>query len=172
MEAHKGAGLLSGSDVFTLSDTYGFPPELTSEIASENGFSVDMEGFEREMEAQRERARSAHAFVGGMEKLTTYEDLGIDAVRFVGYEELSQTSVVVALLEDDAPVGQASEGKKVEVVLQDTPFYPEGGGQVGDSASSPALMGQFESNTPMRRWPALSSTRASSSGEAFPWVIR
>ena len=133
LEAHKGAGVLSGSDAFTLSDTYGFPAELTSEIASEKGFSVDMEGFEREMEAQRERARSAHAFVGGMEKLTTYEDLGIDAVRFVGYSGLSQTSVVVALLEEDAPVGHASEGKKVEVVLQDTPFYPEGGGQVGDS---------------------------------------
>ena len=131
--AHKGAGALSGSDVFTLYDTYGFPPELTSEIASENGLAVDMEGFEREMEAQRERARSAHAFVGGMEKLTTYENLGVDAVRFVGYEELSQTSLVVALLEDDSPVGHASEGKKIEVVLQDTPFYPEGGGQVGDA---------------------------------------
>ena len=131
--AHKGASALSGSDVFTLYDTYGFPPELTSEIASENGLAVDMEGFEREMEAQRERARSAHAFVGGMEKLTTYENLGVDAVRFVGYEELSQTSLVVALLEDDSPVGHASEGKNVEVVLQDTPFYPEGGGQVGDS---------------------------------------
>ena len=133
LEAHKDVGVLSGSDAFTLSDTYGFPPELTSEIASENGFSVDMEGFEREMEAQRERARSAHSFVGGMEKLTTYEDLGVDAVQFVGYEDLTRTSVVVALLEDDGPVGHASEGKKVEVVLQDTPFYPEGGGQVGDS---------------------------------------
>ena len=133
LAAHKGVGVLSGSDVFTLSDTYGFPPELTSEIASENGFSVDMEGFEREMQAQRERARSAHGFVGGMEKLTAYEDLGIDAVRFVGYEELSQTSVVVALLEDNSPVGHASEGRKIEVVLQDSPFYPEGGGQVGDS---------------------------------------
>ena len=133
LEAYKGVGVLSGSDAFTLSDTYGFPPELTSEIASENGFSVDMEGFEREMEAQRERARSAHGFVGGMEKLTAYEDLGIDAVWFVGYEELSQSSVVVALLEEDSPVGHASEGKKVEVVLQESPFYPEGGGQVGDS---------------------------------------
>ncbi len=133
LEAHKGVGVLSGSDAFTLSDTYGFPPELTSEIASERGLTVDMEGFEREMEAQRERARSAHVFVGGMEKLTTYEDLGVDAVQFVGYEGLSRASVVVALLEDDAPVGHASEGKKVEVVLQDTPFYPEGGGQVGDS---------------------------------------
>ena len=105
VSAHKDGGTLSGSDAFTLYDTYGFPPELTSEIASENGLAVDMEGFEREMEAQRERGRSAHAFVGGMEKLTTYENLGVDAVRFVGYEELSQTSLVVALLEDDSPVG-------------------------------------------------------------------
>ena len=88
LAASTGSGALSGSDAFTLYDTYGFPPELTSEIAAEKGLAVDLGEFEHEMEAQRERGRAAHAFVGGMEKLTAYEDLGVDAVRFVGYEEL------------------------------------------------------------------------------------
>ena len=120
-----------GNDVFTLYDTYGFPPELTAEMAREQGFDVDTEGFQREMDAQRERARAAHAFSGAMEILTTYENLGVDRVLFVGYDELHRESVVTALLVDDAPVGHATVGQTVEVVLRDTPFYAEGGGQVG-----------------------------------------
>ena len=124
-----------GSDAFTLYDTYGFPPELTAEIAREKGFEVDVEGFEREMDAQRERARAAHAFAGAMEMLTTYENLGVDRVRFVGYQETRGKSMVTALLADDAPVGHAAKGQTVEVVLRDTPFYAEGGGQVGDAGA-------------------------------------
>ncbi|MCE2404450.1 MAG: alanine--tRNA ligase [Dehalococcoidia bacterium] len=124
-----------GTDVFTLYDTYGFPPELTAEIAREHGFDVDMEGFQREMDAQRERARAAQAFSGAMEMLTTYENLGVDRVLFVGYAELHRESVVTALLVDDAPVGYATVGQTVEVVLRDTPFYAEGGGQVGDAGT-------------------------------------
>ena len=119
-------------EAFTLYDTYGFPPELTAEIAREHGLDVDMEGFEREMEAQRQRGRAAHAFSGAMEMLPTYENLGVDRVQFVGYQNLHQASVVTALLVDEAPVGHATQGQEVEVVLAESPFYAEGGGQVGD----------------------------------------
>jgi alanyl-tRNA synthetase len=123
---------LSGPEIFVLHDTYGFPPELTAEIAREHGLEVDLEGFEREMEAQRERARAAHAFSGGMEMLTAYENLGVGHTHFMGYQRLQQESAIVAILVDNAPVGHATQGQQVELVLQETPFYPEGGGQVGD----------------------------------------
>ncbi len=124
-----------GDSTFTLYDTYGFPPELTAEIAREHGLEVDMEGFQREMEAQRERARSAggEKFAGGMEVLSTYENLGVGAVGFTGYSALSQESVVAALLVDNVPVGHATVGQAVEIVLGETPFFAEGGGQVGDA---------------------------------------
>ena len=122
-------------EAFTLYDTYGFPPELTAEIAREHGLDVDMEGFEREMEAQRQRGRAAHAFSGAMEMLPTYENLGVDRVQFVGYQSLHQASLVTALLVDDAPLGHATQGQKVEVVLAESPFYAEGGGQVGDAGT-------------------------------------
>ncbi len=127
--------LISGPECFFLYDTYGFPPELTAEMAREQGFDVDTEGFQREMDAQRERARAAHAFSGAMEMLTTYENLGVDRVLFVGYDELHRESVITALLVDDATVGHATVGQTVEVVLRDTPFYAEGGGQVGDAGT-------------------------------------
>ena len=125
--------LISGHETFILYDTYGFPPELTAEIAREHGLSVDMDGFEVEMEAQRERARAAHAFTGAMEMLPVYENLGVGGVEFVGYQHLAQESVVAALLVEDTPTGHAVKGQKVEVVLRGTPFYAEGGGQVGDT---------------------------------------
>ena len=123
---------ISGLQVFTLHDTYGFPPELTAEIAREHGLEVDLEGFDREMEAQRQRARAAQAFTGAMEVLTTYENLGMGHTDFVGYNDLERASVVVGILVDNQPVGRAAQGQQVELVLQETPFYPEGGGQLGD----------------------------------------
>ena len=126
---------IPGRAVFILHDTYGFPPELTAEIAREHGLDVDMEGFEREMEAQRQRARSAQAFSGGMEMLTAYENLGVEPSHFVGYQQLQQDTVIAAILSDNAPVGHATQGQQVEIVLRETPFYAENGGQVGDQGS-------------------------------------
>ena len=138
---------LTGNETFILYDTYGFPPELTAEIAREHGLDVDMEGFEREMAAQRERARAAHAFTGAMEVVTAYETLGLDRTQFVGYEGLRQDTVLAAILVSPAtttgeaeplapgsaePAGHATQGQAVELVLEHSPFYPEGGGQVGD----------------------------------------
>jgi len=134
--------VITGKQAFTLHDTYGFPPELTAEIAREHGLEVDMEGFETEMQAQRERARAAHAFTGGMEVLTTYENLGMGQTEFVGYDNLHQDTVVVGILVDQTggsgqarAVGHATQGHQVEIVLQSTPFYAEGGGQVGDQGT-------------------------------------
>ena len=141
------AKLITGQETFVLYDTYGFPPELTAEIAREQGLDVDLEGFEREMQAQRERARAAHAFTGAMEVVTAYETLGLDRTQFVGYEGLRQDTVVAAILVSPSPTsgrnepvapgsaepaGHATQGQAVELVLEASPFYPEGGGQVGD----------------------------------------
>jgi alanyl-tRNA synthetase len=130
---------ISGEEVFLLHDTSGFPPELTADIARENGLTVDLEGFEREMAAQREQSRAAQAFSGSMEMLTAYENLGVGQTQFVGYQELKRDTVLLAILVDlstgsgqGAPQGHATQGQQVEIVLQDTPFYAEGGGQVGD----------------------------------------
>ena len=124
---------IPGDAAFSLYDTYGFPVELTAEIAREHGLTVDMEGFQREMDAQRERARAAQSFTGAMEMLPTYEALGVGNVDFVGYERLAQESVVAAILVDGAPADHAAKGQRVEVVLNQTPFYAEAGGQVGDA---------------------------------------
>ena len=126
------SAIVTGRETFVLYDTYGFPPELTAEIARENGLEVDTEGFEAEMESQREQSRSAQGFSGGMEMLTAYESLGITATHFVGYQHLAQETLVAALLVDNEAAGHASQGQQVEVLLEGTPFYAESGGQVGD----------------------------------------
>jgi alanyl-tRNA synthetase len=123
---------IAGKAVFILYDTYGFPPELTAEIAREHGLDVDLEGFEREMVAQRERARAHQSFSGSMEMLTTYENLDVGRSYFVGYQQLQQESVVSAILVDGTSAGHAVQGQPVEVILEETPFYAESGGQVGD----------------------------------------
>ena len=131
--------IISGKETFILYDTYGFPPELSAEIAREHGLEVDMEGFEQEMEAQRQQSRAAQAFTGSMEMLTAYENLGAGASEFVGYLHTESESVVAAILaapsaggERPEPVAHASQSQRVEVVISQSPFYPEGGGQLGD----------------------------------------
>ncbi len=123
---------LTGAAVFLLYDTYGFPVEEVSEIAREHGLEVDMEGFLREMEAQRQRARAVGGFGTGLEAMRVYQELGVAGTRFLGYETLSASSVVVALLVDGVSADKADEGRQVEVILRETPFYAEGGGQAGD----------------------------------------
>ena len=134
--------LISGRATFALYDTYGFPPDITQDIAREHGMEVDLEGFEREMEAQRERGRAGAKFgpsarsgqaLGEETSPETYRQLSLAGNRFTGYESLSEESVVIGLLVGGAPAEQASKGDRVEVVLRETPFYAEAGGQVGDS---------------------------------------
>jgi alanyl-tRNA synthetase len=130
---------LPGDRAFTLYDTYGFPLELTREIAAERGISVDIEGFQYALEEQRRRAREAS---GISEKLfmqtgAALAELAQHAAptRFIGYETLEAEATVVGLVRGGDLVPAASEGETVEVVLNVTPFYAEAGGQVGDTGT-------------------------------------
>ena len=125
-------GTLSDTETFVLYDTYGFPPELTAEIAKEHGLEVDMEGFEREMDAQKEQSRSSGSFSGSMEMQTSYSDLGLGSSEFVGYDLTEQESKIAAILSGGVSVDHATQGQQVEIVISQSPFYAEGGGQLGD----------------------------------------
>ena len=149
LSAGNGSGsVFSGALAFTLYDTYGFPVEETRDIARERGLTVDMEAFEREMEAQRERGRAdagARLGAGGEAKIFKYRDLGVGAVSFVGYDRLAQQSQALALLTPNGDALEAAEaGQFVEIVLRETPFYPEGGGQVGDAGVILSLRGHVD----------------------------
>lgn len=138
----NGNRVIAAVDVFRLYDTYGFPPELTEEVAAGHGFGVDMKGFELEMEAQRARSRSAKAF--GKDKMAeAYAAAGLGATRFTGYELLAGESVVVGLLREGVSVQRVGVGEEVEVVTMETPFYAEGGGQVGDRGEIAGVDGRF-----------------------------
>ncbi len=135
-KAQKRDCLLS-EEVFKFWDTYGFPFELSAEIASEHGLKIDREGFETEMEKQRERARASHQFVNNS-GLTSAESLGeIKVTEFVGYEHLSTRSKIVQILDAHTrkQISKADKGHKITLVLDKTPFYGEMGGQVGDTGS-------------------------------------
>ena len=123
---------VTGLEIFVLYDTYGFPPELTVEFARENELDVDMPGFEQEMEAQRKRSRSSGSFSGSMEMQTGYANLGVGASEFVGYNLMEQDSKIAAILSGGVSMDHATLGQQVEVVISQSPFYAEGGGQLGD----------------------------------------
>ena len=133
--------IISGREAFFLYDTYGFPLELTQEIAREHGLDVDVEGFEREMNAQRERGRAAARFSGARDLNRVYEALGAPPTAFVGYDALEAGARVVGLLKDNEWAPVAEEGDEVDIVLDRTPFYAEGGGQVGDTGTIVAAGG-------------------------------
>ncbi len=132
-----GRTVIPGDIVFRLYDTFGFPVDLTADIVRDQGFTLDQEGFEAEMEAQREKARAAWKGSGEESVAGVYRELrqaGVASV-FAGYERLEARSPVVALIKDGRRVHEAREGDAVEVVLAETPFYGESGGQVGDTGS-------------------------------------
>ena len=123
---------LSGKDVFLLYDTYGFPVEITAEIAGERGVTVDMKGFEIEMENQRKQSQAAHNVVKLSVGNETEIVKSIPDTEFLGYDSLFATAVVKGLLVNGNPVNEVTEGSEVEILLDRTPFYAESGGQVGD----------------------------------------
>ncbi|WP_347549475.1 alanine--tRNA ligase [Pseudalkalibacillus hwajinpoensis] len=134
MKKEKEAGntVISGSDVFRLYDTYGFPVELTEEYAEEEGMEIDRTGFEQEMDMQRKRAREARQDMGSMQvQGGALGDISV-ASDFVGYEERSIETEIVAIVKDKELTEEASEGDEIQVILQQTPFYAESGGQVAD----------------------------------------
>lgn len=124
---------IAGIDAFTLYDTYGFPLELTQEIAKEHGLSVDQTGFEQAMRAQQERSKEAHQDLDLLAE-TVWTELAqeLGTTEFIGYGQLSGTGIVKAIFKDNQRVGSASAGEPVQIILDRTPFYAEGGGQVGD----------------------------------------
>jgi alanyl-tRNA synthetase len=125
-------GTLPGETIFKLYDTYGFPEDLTADIARERGFEVDRTGFERDMEAQRERGRKASRFSLAGGGAPSFEQ----ATEFLGYETLASEAPVVALLDESgSPVQALEKGQSGTVVLERTAFYAESGGQVGDTGS-------------------------------------
>lgn len=120
--------VVPGDVVFKLYDTYGFPADLTADIARERELQIDQDGFDECMAAQRARAQQASNFSQDYNQLIRIDE----ATDFVGYEQLTQTSHVVALFHDGEQVEQLPTGAAGQVVLEQTPFYGESGGQVGD----------------------------------------
>ena len=124
---------ISGEQAFELYDTYGFPLELTQEIAEEHGLAVDLDGFEQAMEAQRQRAKAAAVSIDlTLQDAIDQMAADLEATRFRGYELLDHSSSVQALVVNGEPAERAEAGDSVQLVLDTTPFYGEGGGQVGD----------------------------------------
>ncbi|MED5511009.1 MAG: alanine--tRNA ligase [Pseudomonadota bacterium] len=119
---------IPGETVFLLYDTYGFPIDLTADIARERGLTIDIAGFERAMEEQRSRARNASQFGGGMA-----EQVNIDSeTEFCGYEHTQEDGTITDIILNGEHVDSLNEGQEGILVLDNTPFYAESGGQVGD----------------------------------------
>jgi len=149
--ASKEKTKISGKEAFRLYDTYGFPVELTAEIASKHGFFVDLDGFNREMEKQRERARAAQKLkigVGGVAGIR--DQLNIEVTPFVGYKGVEHKSVIIGLLVDGKSVETIEEGQEAGLILETTPFYGEMGGQAGDTGEIFSPSGRFSVTNTVR----------------------
>jgi len=150
----KKGNKIPGEAAFRLYDTYGFPVELTTEIASRSGLSVDLAGFEQEMERQRERARAAHKFEL-KETVRVGDSLDIKTSCFVGYNNLECSSTIVDLLVADKSVKTIKEGQEAGIILSSTPFYGEMGGQVGDTGEIIGSSGRFSVSKTVRVSPDI-----------------
>jgi alanyl-tRNA synthetase len=158
IEKTRAAGktVLAGGDIFKLYDTYGFPMDLITEACREQGMIVDERGFDAAIEEQRTRARKT----GGFEQVTARPVVGelakrVGATLFVGYDRLESDSVLRAILKGEQLVKEASEGDDVEIALDATPFYAEGGGQVGDRGTLAGPEGLVEITDTTRPAPTL-----------------
>ncbi|WP_044895990.1 alanine--tRNA ligase [Bacillus alveayuensis] len=134
-QKNLGSNVIPGKDVFRLYDTYGFPVELTEEYAEEENMVVDHEGFEKEMEIQRERARKARQDVDSMQVQGGVLGDIKDESEFVGYDQLSVNSKIIAIVKDGLLIDEANEGEEVQILLDKTPFYAESGGQIADKGT-------------------------------------
>lgn len=131
-EKEKGSYIFPGNEVFVLYDTYGFPKELTEEYIQDEGFQIDEAGFEKEMAAQRQRARAARQNVDSMQvQDQVLREIHVES-QFTGYEQLTIQSTVAALIKDRQEVQEVNQGDEAYLFLKETPFYAESGGQVAD----------------------------------------
>ncbi len=129
-------GVLSGENAFRLSDTYGFPIDLTKEIAAEKGVSVDENGFAECTKKARELAKADHAAKGGSSwDEDAFEGISLPKTEFTGYTDFEASSKVLAIFKDNERVSSVNEGDEAVIVLDKTPFYAESGGQVGDEGT-------------------------------------
>ncbi|QFF99521.1 alanine--tRNA ligase [Psychrobacillus glaciei] len=131
-QREKGESFIPGTTTFTLYDTYGFPIELTEEYAEEANMTVDHEGFKKEMEAQRSRARAARQNVDSMQVQSEVFSNIHDESEFVGYETLSIATKITTIIHGEVLAKSANEGDEIQVILSQTPFYAESGGQLAD----------------------------------------
>jgi alanyl-tRNA synthetase len=131
----KGDNALPGVVVFKLYDTYGFPVDLIEDIVKDDGIGIDLKGFDASMEVQRKKARDAWKGSGEEDLRDEYKKLLADGVEtaFVGYHNLEHQSTVTKIIKNGVLVDRASRGDQVEILTQETPFYGETGGQVGDT---------------------------------------
>lgn len=134
-EKEEGRSVISGKDAFKLYDTFGFPFELTQEYAAENGMDVDLEGFENEMKAQRERARAARQEVDSMQvQGGILSDITVKS-EFRGYDSLAGEAKILEVLQNGERVAMVASGEEAQVILDVTPFYAESGGQIADQGT-------------------------------------
>ena len=134
-------GQLSGEVAFLLHDTYGFPLDLTEDLAQEQGLGVDREGFSQQMELQRERSRSARS---GDAELILSKLVKPSSTKFVGYEFLEYESPLLSIYNSSGEKQSAKEGDEVVLVLEETPFFAESGGQIGDSGRISTANGSID----------------------------
>jgi len=132
--------LIDGETVFKLYDTYGFPADLTADVAREQNLEVDYAGFEAAMAKQKVRARAASQFSASGDGLQLND---VAETRFEGYEKSQDQGAVIRILQDDQDVAEINAGDEAMIVLDKTPFYGESGGQVGDSGELQSEQGQF-----------------------------
>jgi alanyl-tRNA synthetase len=156
-----GGRIIDGETVFKLHDTYGFPTDLTADIARERGLSVDMPGYERAMQRQRELSQAASKF--GMDMSSGVKIEG--STEFLGYQGVSDVGQVVALLEGGATVDALKAGEEGEVILDRTPFYAESGGQVGDTGELGNVSAKFKVADTQKRGSAYSHIGRLEQGE-------
>jgi alanyl-tRNA synthetase len=147
----QGRNYIAGEEVFKFWDTYGFHPELTAEIAQDRGLTIDLEGFKAQMEEQKERARAGHKFSLKLSETIMLKDKAeIEVIpkptSFVGYDKMKTRSKITRILDQKSgrSIKSASKGQKVAVVLEETPFYGEMGGQVGDTGKITADSSQID----------------------------
>jgi alanyl-tRNA synthetase len=141
----RGQTVVPGEEVFKLYDTHGFPVELTEEIASEQGFTIDSAGFEQAMQRQQERSRAASTFVQTQDDRALTDILKrVGPTTFTGYEGITGTGNVVGLVVNGAEVESISAPQQALVILDSTPFYAESGGQIGDRGDLTGPTGLFQ----------------------------
>ncbi len=142
----QGERAIPGKEVFKLSDTYGFPPELTDEVAREKGLEIDWPGFEKALAEQKERGRAAWKGLAEQEVIPVYHQIRKlhPPVEFRGYDRLAVRARVLAIIRDGKEIGRAGKDEEVEVILDQTSFYAEAGGQVGDTGTIRTPSGAVE----------------------------